>query len=205
MIFKDPGFNLIIIPHVFAQKTYIQRTRYRTEWSWMILPPICTGKVDIFCWTLSLLFAPLLVVISWNVFLAGRPTQWSACDWKHFWRLMTKSNSRLKNWYIYISFSEATSWFDLRRWGTVLSVKDTSQMLTSFGRAGSSSTSFTEHFQGDLTLWLGLRCWVDLSRKHRPKVLKAMSYISNRTSCIKFEPAGTSSPNYVTIAPGLLS
>ena len=32
-------------------------------------------------------------------------------------------------------------------------------MLTSSGRAGSSSTSFTEHFQGDLTLWLGLRCW----------------------------------------------
>ena len=39
-------------------------------------------------------------------------------------------------------------------------------------------------------------------RKHKMKVKKAMRYISNRTSCVTFLPATSSSPNFVTIAPG---
>ena len=40
-------------------------------------------------------------------------------------------------------------------------------------------------------------------RDHQELVKKAMNYISNRTSCITFVPSTTTSPNFVTIAPGL--
>ena len=42
---------------------------------------------------------------------------------------------------------------------------------------------------------------MDNLREHRTVMKKAMNYISDRTSCVKFVPWTPSSLNYVTIAP----
>ena len=98
--------------------------------------------------------------------------------------------------------TKVTSWFVLRNMAMDLSPKHTWPTPTSSGPVGSSSTSSTELSRGAWNVLEHFLFYAAHPRNHQDLVKKAMNYISNRTSCVTFVPSTTTSPNFVTIAPG---